>query len=129
MHTAGRTLSGSRDGHGWRAFAHAAILLCTIDGCDPVVREGLDVMTRPTADAQCLAALGHVRECDARFPDRAVLCSYSAAGDCAPYINPAQAQCLHEATCEAVRSALDRGDWLCGVPLPSRDAGTTAGGR
>jgi hypothetical protein len=101
------------------------MLLCTIAGCDPVFHEAFYRATRPKADAQCLAALGHVRECDARFPDRAILCTYSASGDCAPYINASQTQCLRETTCEAVRGALDQGDWLCGFRMPPpADAGT-----
>jgi hypothetical protein len=88
----------------------AAVVLT---GCAAALNEA----TAPTADKQCVAAFEHVRQCDARFPDRATLCEYSGSGECAPYVNGAQSQCLRESTCDAVRAALDRKDWLCGVPL------------
>jgi hypothetical protein len=96
---------------------YAPLAVIVLAGCNQVINEA----TRPADDARCLAALDHVRQCDARFPDRTALCAYSGSGECAPYINPAQSQCLTQATCEAVRSALDRRDWLCGVPLQALD--------
>ena len=85
--------------------------------CNNLASEALNQGTRPTVDAYCVSALAHVKDCDARFPDRSVLCGYAERGECAPYINAAQSQCLHESSCEAVRAALDKRDWLCGVPL------------
>jgi hypothetical protein len=89
------------------------IAAVTLTGCVPILNEA----TSPTADKECVAAVEHVRQCDARFPDRPTLCEYSGSGECAPYINAGQSQCLRESTCDAVRAALDRRDWLCGVPL------------
>jgi hypothetical protein len=96
-------------------FARRRLIIAavTLTGCVPLLNEA----TQPTAGKQCVAALEHVRQCDARFPDRATLCEYSGSGECAPYINAAQTQCLRESTCDAVRAALDRRDWLCGLPL------------
>jgi hypothetical protein len=92
---------------------HAILAAATLAACHPILNE----TTRPTNDTHCRAALEYAHRCDARFPDRSVLCEYSSWGECAPYINPAQSQCLRESSCDAVRSALDRKDWLCGVPL------------
>jgi hypothetical protein len=86
-------------------------------GCNNIPNEAIYRATRLTADPYCKAALEHALECDPRFPDRVDLCSYAAEGECAPYINAAQSQCLRESSCEAVRAALDRRDWLCGLPL------------
>jgi hypothetical protein len=97
-----------------RSVLLAALIVA---GCNGVTNEVLYRATRPSADQACLAALAHAKDCDARFPDRIILCSYSAQGDCAPYINAEQSRCLREATCEAVRAAVDRRDWLCGVAL------------
>jgi hypothetical protein len=95
----------------------ALVVASLLAGCNNLPNEVLYQATRPSADATCLAALAHAKACDARFPDRDVLCSYSSQGDCAPYINAAQTQCLRESTCDDVRAAMDRRDWLCGVPL------------
>jgi hypothetical protein len=84
-------------------------------GCLP--NEVLHQATRPTVDAYCASALAHARECDPRFPDRFALCSYGGDGECAPSINAEQSQCLRESSCEAVRAALDKRDWLCGLSL------------
>jgi hypothetical protein len=89
------------------------IAVVALAGCASVLNE----VSRPTVDSQCVAALEHVRHCDARFPDRAILCEYSGSGQCGPYINAAQGQCLADSSCDAVRAALDRRDWLCGVQL------------
>jgi hypothetical protein len=93
------------------------LLACILGGCNNLPNEVLYDATRPSRAKQCVDALSHVSECDVRFPDRAELCSYSAGGDCAPYINAEQVQCLRQSTCDAVRAALDRRDWLCGVSL------------
>jgi hypothetical protein len=94
-----------------------AVLTLILGGCNNLPNEAVCEATRPSHDKQCVDALAHVRECDPRFPDRTELCSFSSGGDCAPYINAEQGQCLRESTCDAVRAALDRGDWLCGVSL------------
>jgi hypothetical protein len=85
--------------------------------CNNLPNEALYRATRPTVDPYCASALQHARECDPRFPDRVVLCTYAAEGECAPYINAAQSQCLRESSCEAVRAALDGREWLCGLSL------------
>jgi hypothetical protein len=95
----------------------AVLLAFVLGGCNNVPNEALYEATRPSHDKQCVDALGHVRECDARFPDRTELCRFSSGGDGAPYINAEQGQCLRESACEAVRAALDRADWLCGLSL------------
>lgn len=84
-----------------------------LEGCAGAVNDA----ARPKTDAFCVEALAHVSQCDPRFPDRTVLCAYGASGQCAPYLNAEQAQCMHDAPCEVVRAALDRRDWLCGVSL------------
>lgn len=96
-------------------------MACILAGCDGVARDVIYKTTRPTVDADCAAALNHLRECDPRFPDRVVLCSYGSEGDCAPFINPGQTQCLHESSCEAARAALDQRGWLCGLSLQHLD--------
>lgn len=97
------------------ALGKAVLLACILGGCNTLPNP-LYEATRPSHDRQCLDALAHVKECDPRFPDRTELCSYSA-GDCQPYINAEQGQCLRQSACDAVRGALDRGDWLCGVSV------------
>jgi hypothetical protein len=102
-----------------RSALLAASVLASLASCDLFTNEVIYRATRRSADPACLAALTHARECDARFPDRAILCSYSAQGDCAPYINAEQSLCIRAATCEVVQAAVDRRDWLCGVALAS----------
>jgi hypothetical protein len=89
-------------------------------GCFP--NEAIRLATRPTVDAYCASALAHLKECDPRFPDRIALCDYGGGGECAPSINAEQSQCLRESSCEAVHTALEKRDWLCGlslaVPIP-----------
>jgi hypothetical protein len=97
-----------------RCLLFAATMLAS---CFRVPEEAIYRATRPSADERCVSALAHVKACDARFPDRAALCDYSADGECAPYINAAQTECLQASTCDAVHAAMDRRDWLCGVPL------------
>jgi hypothetical protein len=99
----------------WMRYALAAGFVLV--ACNNIPNEALYRATRPTVDPSCASALQHARECDPRFPDRVVLCTYAAEGECAPYINAAQSQCLRESSCEAVRAALDRREWLCGLPL------------
>jgi hypothetical protein len=84
-----------------------------LGGCHELLNEA----TQPSHDRKCVDALAHVTESDARLPDRTELCSYTAGRSCQPYINAEQGQCLRQSTCDAVRAALDRGDWLCGVSL------------
>jgi hypothetical protein len=96
---------------------YAVVAGFVLAGCNNLSNEALNRATRPTVDAYCASALAHAKECDPRFPDRLVLCRYARGGDCAPYINAAQSQCLRESSCESVRAALDKGDWLCGVSL------------
>jgi hypothetical protein len=96
---------------------YAVVAVLVLGGCNNIPNEALYRATRPSADPTCKAALEHAKECDPRFPDRIVLCSYSAEGECAPYINAAQSQCLRESSCEAVHAALDKRDWLCGLQL------------
>jgi hypothetical protein len=96
---------------------YAVVAGFVLAGCNNLPNEALYRATRPTVDAYCASALAHVKECDPRFPDRMALCRYAAEGECAPYINAAQSQCLRESSCEAVRAALDRRDWLCGLSL------------
>jgi hypothetical protein len=96
---------------------YAVVAGFVIAGCNNLPNEALYRATRPTVDPYCKAALDHAGECDPRFPDRITLCTYSAGGECAPYINAAQSQCIRESSCEAVRAALDRRDWLCGLQL------------
>jgi hypothetical protein len=95
------------------ALGKTVLLGCIFGGCNGFLNDA----TRPSVDGWCADALAHVRACDARFPDRIELCSYSSMGDCPPYINGEQVQCLRRSTCDAVRTALDTGDWLCGVSL------------
>jgi hypothetical protein len=96
----------------------AAVLgACILCGCNRLPDEAIYRATRPSRDKQCVDALAHDRECDPRFPDHTELCSFSAGGSCQPYINAEQSQCLRQSTCDAVRAALDRGDWLCGVSV------------
>jgi hypothetical protein len=97
-----------------RTRGNIVLLACVLGGCN-VPNEALYLATRRSHERQCVDALAHVRECDGRFPDRSELCRYSSGGDCAPYINAEQDQCLRQSTCDAVRAALDRQDWLCGV--------------
>jgi hypothetical protein len=89
------------------------IVVCAVVGCNEVANSA----ARPTADPECVVALDHIKRCDERFADHAILCEYSSWGECAPYINAAQSQCLRASACEAVRTAIDKRDWLCGVPL------------
>jgi hypothetical protein len=91
--------------------------LFLVVSCNNIPGEMLNDATRPTADSDCIAAFAHVRQCDARLPDREPLCSYSAGGECAPFVNAQQVECLRESKCDAVRAALDAQSWLCGVSL------------
>jgi hypothetical protein len=89
----------------------AAMLV--LAGCGPWASAVIDDTTHQT-DADCVAALAHVVQCDARFGDRRVLCSRGGSS-CGPYINVEQSVCLAAQRCEQVRDAIDRADWLCGV--------------
>jgi len=88
----------------------AAIVL--LAGCS-VTRAVIDDVSH-RSDADCVKALAHVVECDARFGDRRALCGRGGSG-CGPYINVEQSVCLAAQRCEQVRDAIDRADWLCGV--------------
>ncbi len=101
-------------------YAVAAGLL--LASCNNLANEAIHQATRPSVDAACASGLAHVRECDPRFPDRVALCAYSE-GECAPYINASQSECLREASCEEVRGALERRGWLCGVSLAAGISG------
>jgi hypothetical protein len=96
---------------------YSTLALFLLAGCGGVTQEVIRDATSRTTDRLCLDALAHVKACDARFPDRTLLCTFSSDGECAPYINSEQTLCLRDATCDAVHAALDRGDWLCGVAL------------
>jgi hypothetical protein len=103
---------------------YAVVLGFVLAGCrvaggavGKLADSAIDQATRPKVDAYCASALAHVKECDPRFPDRIALCSYAGDGECQPYINATQSQCLRESSCEAVRAALDKRDWLCGLSL------------
>jgi hypothetical protein len=98
-------------------FGETVLWACILLGCNNLPNEALYQATRPSRDKQCLDALAHAKECDPRFPDRSELCAYSSGGDCQPYLNPEQGQCLRQSTCDSVRAALDHGDWLCGLSL------------
>jgi hypothetical protein len=103
---------------GWRlAFSIASAF--NLAGCDGVARGVIQEATSPKEDALCTEAFAHLRECDARFPERSALCTFSD-GECAPYVNAEQSRCLHEASCEAVRTAVDARSWLCGLSLATR---------
>jgi hypothetical protein len=95
----------------------AVIAVCFLAGCNHIPSDLVNEATQREMDRQCVAALAHAKECDARFPDRTILCSFSADGQCAPYINAEQSLCLRDSPCENVRAALDQGHWLCGVSL------------
>jgi hypothetical protein len=104
---------------------YAVVVAFVLAGCrvaaeaaGKVAESPINEATRPKVDAYCASALAHVKECDPRFPDRTALCSYAGEeGQCQPYINATQSQCLRESSCEAVRAALDKRDWLCGLSL------------
>jgi hypothetical protein len=87
--------------------------LALLAGC-AATRAVIDDVSHST-DPDCIAALAHVVQCDARFGDRRALCSRGEVSSCGPYINVEQSNCLAAARCEQVRDAIDRADWLCGV--------------
>ena len=84
---------------------YALIAVFLLAACNHLPNEVAYQATRPRVDAYCASALAHLKECDPRFPDRLALCGYGQGGECAPYLNAAQSQCLRESTCEAVHAA------------------------
>jgi hypothetical protein len=67
------------------------------------------------ASGECVVALAHVKDCDARFREPQQLCK--PASGCPAYLNADQEACLRAASCEMVRAAIDRRDWLCGMSM------------
>jgi hypothetical protein len=88
-----------------------------VAACNNVPATLVDEATRPKQDAYCVAALARASQCDPRFPDRTQLCAFTNDEECAPYLNAEQVRCIRAAPCDAVRAAVERGDWLCGVSL------------
>jgi hypothetical protein len=119
-HATCQTIRTLRLTSGWTA----TIALCAVAGCYNVPAMIVQEATARREDPQCVAALKHLQQCDARWPVRTILCEYTAGGECAPYVNPSQSECLRAATCEEVRAALDRRGWLCGLSPSSAVAGS-----
>jgi len=81
--------------------------------------ETLNALTTTSVDADCRAAMRHLRECCPNFHDAAISCLYDTRGMSAgrSEIPPNQAACIQRMSCTTVRSAAAGHDDVCGFEM------------